>query len=247
MNPKWRFAFLLAAAVWSFTGSSQATLISVDSVFGPGTITRDSASGLDWLDLPVTSGQSINNILPQLATGQKFADFHFATDEDLGRLFLDAGFATSSGIGSPNPNDVAIAANLISLLGQTFSFPIGNDTFSGSSGFLLQSGILPGPNPSTFVFQVGRVGVRAPCSNESAPACASWQPLPELIPPNGEPHDSPGTSFLIRTSPITPIPEPTPLFLTGSGLALLLFRLGKLVVNSLVLTRRSRQLSAAGL
>ena len=101
--------------------------------------------------------------------------------------------------------------------------------------------------PAAHAPQLGRVSLAAPCSNESAPACASWQPLPELLLPEGEPHDSVGASFLVRTSPITPIPEPSPLFLTGSGLALLLYRLGKLVVTSLVITRRSRELSVAGL
>src|SRR5215813_7908755 len=198
---------------------AEAKLNSVDSTFGPGTITRDDASGIDWLDLTVTSGQSINQILPQLAPGQKFAGFHFANDEELAGLFRDAGFATSSGQNSSNPNDVALATSLVSLLGQNISFPIGGETFSGSEGFLLQSGLLPGPDPNALVYQVGTIGVRVPCSSQSAPACASWHPLPELILPQGVSHDAAGASFLVRNVPS--IPEPTSLFFGAVGLVLL--------------------------
>ena len=42
-------ALLIAAAIG--TGMGHAAHISMDSVFGPGTITRDTNTGLEWLDL----------------------------------------------------------------------------------------------------------------------------------------------------------------------------------------------------
>jgi hypothetical protein len=49
-------ALLIAAAIG--TGMGHAAHISMDSVFGPGTITRDTNTGLDWLDLNLTVGPS---------------------------------------------------------------------------------------------------------------------------------------------------------------------------------------------
>ncbi len=41
------------------TGTALAALIVVDDqIFGSGSITQDTATGLDWLDLTVTTGQS---------------------------------------------------------------------------------------------------------------------------------------------------------------------------------------------
>ena len=46
------------------TGTVRASLISVDdSVYGPGSITRDSATSLDWLDLTLSTNLSVNDIL----------------------------------------------------------------------------------------------------------------------------------------------------------------------------------------
>ena len=56
------------------TAPALARLISIDDLlFGPGSITRDTETGLDWLDLPITQGfdgttstLSHNDVIAQL-------------------------------------------------------------------------------------------------------------------------------------------------------------------------------------
>ena len=56
-----------------------ADLISVDwKTPGDGLITRDTNSGLEWLDLTVTVGRSANDIRSQILAGGEFEGWRFA-------------------------------------------------------------------------------------------------------------------------------------------------------------------------
>ncbi len=60
-------------------GLAQASHISLDSAFGPGTITLDTATGLQWLDLTVTNGRSTDWVLEQTAPGGLLYGWWYAT------------------------------------------------------------------------------------------------------------------------------------------------------------------------
>ena len=57
-------ATLLVGLVLAST--TYAALLSKDSTFGPNTITRDTDTGLDWLDLTLSTNRSYDDI-PHLA------------------------------------------------------------------------------------------------------------------------------------------------------------------------------------
>jgi hypothetical protein len=67
-----------------------AELQSIDSAYGPGTITRDTASGLDWLDLPLTKNRSVDDITAQLGAGGEFEGFRYATTAEITALWTAA-------------------------------------------------------------------------------------------------------------------------------------------------------------
>lgn len=90
--------------------TSEAVIMSAnDTTFGADSITRDTASNLDWLDLTITANQSWNQVNSQLAT--TYAGFRFATDAELNILRTNAGFVGSA----LADRDAAIA--LINLIG----------------------------------------------------------------------------------------------------------------------------------
>jgi len=137
------------------TGSirtASASLISEDSAFGLHTITRDTNTGLEWVDLTLTQGQSINQVLAQLGPGQHFAGFHFASEPEVAQLFLDGGLSSFPLGSSPtSPGDLAAAQNLVSLLGETATVlqPDGT-TVHFTQGFA--PGTVPGVGPGDTYF-----------------------------------------------------------------------------------------------
>jgi hypothetical protein len=65
----------------SFSASAALVdLINIDlKIAGDELITRDSNSGLDWLDLTETNGLSQNYILTQMGSGGLFDGWRYAT------------------------------------------------------------------------------------------------------------------------------------------------------------------------
>ena len=81
-----------------------ATLVSVDSSFGNNSLTHDSVSGLEWLDVTITSGSSYDNVAIQFGSGLLYEGFRFATRQEVYNLWDNAGLANYlTGTGS-QPN-----------------------------------------------------------------------------------------------------------------------------------------------
>ena len=69
-----------------------AALVSTnDASFGPNSFTRDTATGLEWLDVNFTDGMSFQNVSAQLGAGGTFAGLRHATAAELNQLTLNAG------------------------------------------------------------------------------------------------------------------------------------------------------------
>lgn len=84
------YATLLAAAVWvGSAGAAEAAIQSVDwnAAVHDQWLTRDTASGLDWLDVSLTAGQSMSQVLggDWVARG-----FRYATSQEVTTLFEHA-------------------------------------------------------------------------------------------------------------------------------------------------------------
>lgn len=69
-------------------GTTHAAWVSLDSRFGPGTITRDTGTGLDWLDLTVSDHLSSQQVEAGFAPGGRFEGFRYATYRELCGLLV---------------------------------------------------------------------------------------------------------------------------------------------------------------
>ena len=72
--------------------SAYADIQSIDSPFGPNTITRDTVTGLDWLDLTVTRGLSYEQVTAQMGPGGTYEGWRYATVAELDQLIANFGY-----------------------------------------------------------------------------------------------------------------------------------------------------------
>jgi len=66
-----------------------AVLISVDDpIFGVDSITRDTVTGLDWLDVTASLGRSFHDVNNEFGPGGDFEGWRYAIESELVTLFL---------------------------------------------------------------------------------------------------------------------------------------------------------------
>jgi hypothetical protein len=124
-----RFLSVLAACVMAVTTAARADLLERD-VNGPGDalLTFDEASGLEWLDLPLTTGLSTSAVLAG-AGGWIGRGFRYATTDEVHALFLrshpDAHL--SNGLFRVTSENLAGATRMLDLLGTVYVQQPGND------------------------------------------------------------------------------------------------------------------------
>lgn len=91
-----------------------------DSLHGPGSITLDTDTGLEWLDVTKTTNLSANFVTSQLVRGGGFEGFRYATIAELTTLFAHAGIPQISfGSGTLDPTNYAPVVRLLDLIGAT--------------------------------------------------------------------------------------------------------------------------------
>lgn len=131
-----RFAVSLAAGVaFAATADSHAGLVSLnDTTYGAGSLTWDTATNLEWLDLTVSQGWSFPNVASELGSGGKFEGFSIATSTQFMQLMQNGGwsdpFNTVYAGDHPRYNK---ARQLIDLLGNTL---LNLDPSYGTYGFV---------------------------------------------------------------------------------------------------------------
>jgi len=80
----------LTTTILALSTSANAAIISTDwQSLGDNLITQDDVSGLEWLDLTVTTSRSYNDILSQLEVGGEYEGWRYATSTEVG-VFFDA-------------------------------------------------------------------------------------------------------------------------------------------------------------
>lgn len=182
---------------------ARAVFISLDhSVFGLDSITLDTDSGLQWLDVNLSTNRSFNDVSSQFGSGGDFAGFRYAVQDEMFTLFGNAGFTMFGTI---------LASNLAPALSfqSFFSTTVTNQSQTQTNG-------LTGARSNSGALLDGIVVADFP--NQGA----------FVIPNSGNLHtdDFRSTSFgnwLILASPTTTAPEPTTLALMALGLAGLCF------------------------
>jgi uncharacterized repeat protein (TIGR01451 family) len=81
---------LLTLLLWVEMGRAELVSISWQTG-GDNLITRDTMTGLDWLDLTQTANRSYNDVSSQLGAGGQFAGFRYATQAEVTALFSKFG------------------------------------------------------------------------------------------------------------------------------------------------------------
>jgi hypothetical protein len=189
---------VLAASLFLTTApAALAALVSENSVYGANTLTLDTNTGLEWLDVTLTQGQSINTVSSLLGAGQQFAGFRYAFRSELHTLILDGGVSAEPLFFSTAAGNVTAVANLISLLGQTFTQdPLEADLF-GTLGWTGDHGFLGPDDAERGNIYIQRNCGNGPCATAQAFGFAQASGLDLAIDTTG--------SFLVRSA----VPEPS--------------------------------------
>ena len=123
---------------WTVSCSVFAVLMPAnDVVFGVASITRDTDTGLEWLDVPLSQARTYLDVAGQFGPGGDFVGFRHATGDELVQLFTNAGI--------PNINSAASAANVVAAT--ALLDLVGATALQGSNpevfGFLSDVGLDP--------------------------------------------------------------------------------------------------------
>ncbi|NQD36466.1 hypothetical protein HPT27_05460 [Permianibacter sp. IMCC34836] len=197
---------VLSTSVFLAAQQAHANLISTDfqADSGDGWITLDTVTGMEWLDVNLTAGQSFD----QVRTGDWMRrGFRFATQQELLQLFINAGIPDDGyDVGNTHP---AEALALALLLGPTIDAGsrvsvaglVGTDFFGNAVSFATH------PVGEPFSALVGKIDYI------DLSFIPGWTAIGEAHFTGGHPFsnesDSSFGSFLVRGE-AEPIPVPAP-------------------------------------
>lgn len=183
MTPAIRIVPLLLLLL--FIPPARAALIQADLLApGDGLLTRDTTSGMEWLDLTPTIGITYNAVIAGFGGFTTTHGFSVARQADTVTLFANAGLTPVSG-SSTDPGTIAAGTALVDLLGCTSSCAgspgaygfADLDAFSIGVGTVPALVVDPGVNVAWDADGGGIVGKAV-----SAPGRGVWLLRPTVIP-----------------------------------------------------------------
>lgn len=201
-----------------------------DPRFGARSTTRDTASGLEWLDLTESAFYSYDQVVAQMGPGGRFEGWRYASMAEVATLFRHAGINDITAFPEPyqfyEANYDPVVA-LIALVGHTYPYGCGPGECLVAEGITATS---PNPGDSFPPYQV----VRGPDGNDvkllltaSITTCGGCSFFPEALYSGSArlgdwiySNDGSGWpgSWLVRQTAAIDIPEPGTLLLLGGGL-----------------------------
>lgn len=117
------------------TNANSAIINSDWNNAGDSLITRDTTSGLNWLDLTVTTGMSYNEVFGELMLeGGRLEGYRFATSDEVISLWAQFGINLSSGVQNIITPSISNVETASSYLGNTVSSV--SPDYTGSIGML---------------------------------------------------------------------------------------------------------------
>jgi PEP-CTERM motif len=209
----------LAAALLIGMSNAHAALISAnDGVYGVGSLTRDTVTGLEWLDLTQTVGQSYNSVIG--GAGNYVANgFAVATLAQVETLLTDAGWnGVDNSASAGSAANLAAVQLLISMLGQ-----VGVSSTAGESAFteglatngLLANGLARQFNTISQNGTAGRIACTTVGYNTFAGPIDNFSSCRASVTFVSESFGI----YLVRQTPIARVPEPSSIALLIIALA----------------------------
>jgi hypothetical protein len=136
-------------------GVSHATVVAInDPVWGASSVIVDSATGLEWLSLTKTVGDSVSSVASQTGVTGTYAGWQIARDSQVVTLLNDAGPSTTLTLGGTVTSNVAAdvtqgvsTAQLLGLTSTAANFYDAAGLANGSGG-PFASGIEAGTSPT---------------------------------------------------------------------------------------------------
>jgi hypothetical protein len=186
---------LICVCIASAPRQADAALLIQDlNAPGDGRVTRDTSTGLEWLDMSATLGKS------PLAGMTLFPSFHMASRSEVESLLMSAGIpADHLDDAVLYPSDAAAGLLLWNTVGVTFS--------TGNVGLLSGRVLRPdGNHYDVYRLLIGKAPGTAGTNNdfiENGNPLTAWQ--------------SDHANFMVRTAEA--VPEPWTLAMLGTGLA----------------------------
>jgi len=164
----------------------EASLISSDSTFGTDTITLDTDTSLQWLDVTLSTAYSYDGILVEVQSGGIFDGYRLATQEEVLTLWANSGINTDL-LGSFVSENYQPIVDLMSFVGVnahngnlgggvSFDFTVGNiDNGTVNSGdWITLAGIGAVPFQDSVYDFTGRASFGAVPSNNENNSHGSW-------------------------------------------------------------------------
>ncbi len=128
----------VAACLWPLP--AVASFIPIDDPeFGFGALTRDTATGLEWLDLPLSVDRSFDEVADEFGPGGEFEGLRHASRDEVKAVFGNAGLPNGDGLSGPSADLVAPIESFQGFFGVT------RDTVQGSppTGTEATIGLMP--------------------------------------------------------------------------------------------------------
>jgi len=205
---------IILTALYLVAFNVNAAVVSVDwKTAGDNLVTRDTGSGLFWLDLTETNNMSYDYVKAELGSGGQFSGWRVATGLEVVGMFASFGIDLSNGVPNQLPGldpAVEIATNYL-----------GNIVIESYPPSQYPYGVLGVTSDIISGFQLRMGAVQSIESTNRTYYHSYGDPNNSYGSYIAEPHTG---TFLVRTSlpPVPGIPVPAAVWLFGSGLIALI-------------------------